>query len=155
MAFDKLRFVSTNNKIMIPLFSVLLREATLNQFFKSGFNQRTQIPKLLCSFSVDWLDRELMLTDFPISYGFGDKRNQKGSTKVEFQISTFFLFIPFYCIFGAKYPSFWTTFESLQKMRKWEMGKMRVNGTLFSQLWKKNTIFIFNLILTRLMFFFL
>jgi hypothetical protein len=32
MAFDKVWFVSTNNKILIHLFSVLLWEVTLNQF---------------------------------------------------------------------------------------------------------------------------
>ena len=33
MAFDKVRFVSTNNKILLLLLSVLLGETKLNQLF--------------------------------------------------------------------------------------------------------------------------
>jgi len=34
VAFEKVNHISTNNKILVPLFSGLHREATLDQFFK-------------------------------------------------------------------------------------------------------------------------
>jgi hypothetical protein len=37
MVFDQVRLLSTNNKILIPLFSVLLWEARLDHFFNSRF----------------------------------------------------------------------------------------------------------------------